>query len=108
MRSRRVSGSLRHTKKTAISPNAICNTKCERQPNALCKAPPIIGAPTGASAMMAPISESSRPARPGIEVAHDRARQHDRAGGAERLDGTRGEQEFDVRRERAGSRGDTI
>jgi hypothetical protein len=37
--------------------------KCERQPNALCSTPPIIGANTGASAMIAPISESSRPAR---------------------------------------------
>ena len=60
---RSVSGSLRHTKNAAISPNAICSTKCERQPNALCSTPPIIGANTGASAMMAPISDNSRPAR---------------------------------------------
>ena len=59
----RVSGSLRQTNSAAISPNAICNTKFERQPKPLCSTPPIIGAPTGASAMMAPISDNSRPAR---------------------------------------------
>ena len=58
-----VSGSLRQTNSAAITPNAICSTKLERQPKPLCSTPPIIGAPTGASAMMAPINESSRPAR---------------------------------------------
>ena len=62
-RCRNVSGSLRQTRKPAISPNASCSTKCERQPKELCSTPPIIGAPTGASDMIAPIKASSFPAR---------------------------------------------
>ena len=46
-----------------MSPATTSTRKLERQPKAVCKAPPAIGASTGASAITDAIKDNSRPAR---------------------------------------------
>ena len=58
-----VSGSSGHTIAAPTSPPPTSVKNTERQPKAVCSTPPISGANTGASAITAPISDSSRPAR---------------------------------------------
>ena len=47
----------------AAAPKQNSTTKFERQPNAVCSTPPISGATSGASAMIAAMRASSRPTR---------------------------------------------
>ncbi len=79
-RRRSVSGNSNHTMTAATAPTANSTTKFDRQPNAVCSTPPISGATSGASAMIAAMRESSRPMRDAVvHVAHHGARQHDGA-----------------------------
>jgi hypothetical protein len=58
-----VSGSSSQTIAAPATPAATNAKKIERQPNAVCMPPPTTGANTGASAITAPITDNSRPAR---------------------------------------------
>ena len=48
---------------SAAAPKQNSATKFDRQPNAVCSTPPISGATSGASAMIAAMRDSSRPMR---------------------------------------------
>ena len=58
-----VSGIKGQTIAAPANPATTKVKKTERQPKAVCSTPPMSGASTGASAITAPISDSSRPAR---------------------------------------------
>ena len=58
-----VSGSSSQTIAAPAKPPPTSVKKTERQPKPVCSTPPSSGASTGASAMTAPISDNSRPAR---------------------------------------------
>jgi len=60
---RKVSGKSRAAAAAAIAAKTTSRMKLERQPNAVCSAPPITGATMGANAVIDPISDNSRPAR---------------------------------------------
>jgi hypothetical protein len=62
-RMRKVSGSRSQTMQPQTTPAVTSVTKIERQPKPVCNTPPTTGANTGASAITAPISDNSRPAR---------------------------------------------
>ena len=58
-----VSGSSGPTIAAPTNPPPTKVKKTERQPKPVCSTPPSSGASTGANAITAPISDSSRPAR---------------------------------------------
>ena len=62
-RAAKVSGSSGQTIAAPISPPPTSAKKTERQPKPVCNTPPATGASTGASAITAPITDNSRPAR---------------------------------------------
>ncbi len=59
----KVSGISGQTIAAPKSPPPTSVKKTERQPKPVCNTPPMSGASTGASAITAPISDNSRPAR---------------------------------------------
>ena len=60
---RSVSGNNRAANPVATIAASPIRIKLARQPKAICRTPPIIGATIGAKALIDPISESSRAAR---------------------------------------------